>query len=352
MIIITVFFTLFLIECNAVGDCWLPSEKDFNVDDFQYEGDPIYFACINDVSQLQFHITKVENGSLPLSLIDALDNGKGLSLFFHGISFMITDDDDLDFEFAQDWFLASKNNVCVVSYDYEIKRSIGYQMYWNLKRMVSTKRLEYVAKQARDLVLGIRHKCLETTHRQCLRHMGQVDASGFSFGAHIAGRFCEYLQEKTGEQVRILLALDPSKSFPLSPKPTNTIISSHAEFVQVIHTSMAGISHQIPGVSHIFVDYTSSSSFFSALSEKHVLGFLLHVATATKRLYIIADKNGNGRFINGIEHFDIPELKENECLVGIYAPHGQWNCGGRFEISLKNQTNILWAALGHFTRLL
>lgn len=49
--------------------------------------------CISLHSQLEFHIAKIDNGTLPQTLIDALDNGKGLSLFFHGIAFMIEDGD-------------------------------------------------------------------------------------------------------------------------------------------------------------------------------------------------------------------------------------------------------------------
>lgn len=144
--------------------------------------------------------------------------------------------------------------------------------------------------------------------------------------------------------------MDPSKTFPLSAKPRNTITSDHAGNVQVIHTSIAGISHEIPGVSQIYVQYTPNSSWINALSEKHILGFLLHAATATKRLYIIANKSGNCTLIKRGGIFDIPEPKDDDCLVGIYAALNDQNRGDKFNISLKNRANILREALGDFTR--
>lgn len=41
--------------------------------------------------------------------------------------------------------------------------------------------MEYTAKMARDLVLGVRQKGI--TNRRGLRSLGQVEISGFSFGA-------------------------------------------------------------------------------------------------------------------------------------------------------------------------
>lgn len=75
--------------------------------------------------------------------------------------------------------------------------------------MVKNRRLEYVAKMARDLVLGVREKGV--ANRRGLRSLSQLDISGYSFGSHIAGQTCQYLREKVGartnEKVRLLLGM-------------------------------------------------------------------------------------------------------------------------------------------------
>lgn len=79
-------------------------------------------------------------------------------------------------------------------------------MFDTINKMVQTRRLEHTAKMARDLILGVRAKCmLSRSRRRCLRNLSQVDVSGFGFGGHAAGLTCQYLLEKTGEKVRMLL---------------------------------------------------------------------------------------------------------------------------------------------------
>lgn len=59
---------------------------DFDIDKYEYVGDPIGFSCIYDENQTNFHQGKV-NGTYgnPTDLFEHLNNGKGLSLYFDGI---------------------------------------------------------------------------------------------------------------------------------------------------------------------------------------------------------------------------------------------------------------------------
>lgn len=59
----------------------------------------------------------------------------------------------------------------------------------------------------RDLVFGVRHKCIKSKRNYCLRDLSQVDITGFSSGAYIAAYTCKYLFESIGEKVRLLLGM-------------------------------------------------------------------------------------------------------------------------------------------------
>ncbi|XP_031635211.1 uncharacterized protein LOC116348367 isoform X2 [Contarinia nasturtii] len=326
----TAVFVLLLTECNA-GMFQLCGQnsingrsekrrsfKEYNVDDLNYVGDHVTFACVVSMLQSGFYIGRT-NGSVPENLIEKLDiSGRGLSLFFHGVGNFISLKDGFLFQFAREWFTASGNNICIVSYAYTTNPTVGLKIVPHLNKMVTTNRLEYVAKLARDLVLGVREKCVQSNRKSCLKSLSQVDVSGFSFGAHVAGRTCEFLYQKTGQRVRMLLALDPSKTIPFfGTKPTNTIKRGHASYVQVIHTSVFGIREPLGDVD-IYVKY-KGESFVDDLNDKHAMGAYFHVATATKRLYVIADEkdSGNGTLI--FAHGNVRKPKPSECVVGVYG---------------------------------
>lgn len=84
--------------------------------------------------------------------------------------------------FANEWLKASGNNVCIVFYDTEASSSANAKMDSIEIDMIKTKRHEYVAKMARDLVYDVREKCIISKRRLCLKNLSQVDVSGFSFG--------------------------------------------------------------------------------------------------------------------------------------------------------------------------
>lgn len=71
--------------------------------------------------------------------------------------------------------------------------------------MESDKRLDFVARTARDLVLDVRAKCYAKGKRGCLKYLTQVEVVGFSFGAHVGSRTCEFLHTWLNEKVNILV---------------------------------------------------------------------------------------------------------------------------------------------------
>ncbi|XP_031632586.1 phospholipase A1-like [Contarinia nasturtii] len=209
----------------------------------QKEGDPVTFACITSASQNEFFIAKATK-SIPSTLIDVLNNGKGLSLFFHGVSDSDAVLHGFLFNFATKWFKASDNNICIVSCPYVIspksflaKKIDGMWVKW----------LEYVAKMASDLINKIGDP-------------SKVDVSGFGYGAHFAGRTCQFLS-KNGKKIRHLLALDPIKTPPFGTKIKDTIRRNDADYVQVIHTSREmGIWEQIGDID-VYVKYEADTVY-------------------------------------------------------------------------------------------
>lgn len=75
---------------------------------------------------------------------------------------------------------------------------------FHLHDMVRSKRLEFVAKTARDLVIGVRNYCEKNKRKTALKRMSEVDITGFSYGAHIASKTCQYLFWKTKQKVGML----------------------------------------------------------------------------------------------------------------------------------------------------
>lgn len=113
----------------------------------------------------------------------------------------------LDPNFTE-WSKASNSNVCYLTYAYEKSPTSIFKMCILTKRMLKSKRLQYAAKVARNLVLNIRERCewlrIFGTN-DCWSHMSQVTVVGFSFGAHIASRICIDLFQRTGEKVGKLI---------------------------------------------------------------------------------------------------------------------------------------------------
>lgn len=106
-----------------------------------------------------------------------------------------------------EWFTASGQNICIISYYYLDNPTQLHTLLPHVFKMVRTKRLDFVAKEALNLVLKTRSKCIKSQKPNCLQHMSQVEVVGFSFGAHVGARACKYIKEKTNEKVKILLGM-------------------------------------------------------------------------------------------------------------------------------------------------
>ncbi|XP_031635217.1 uncharacterized protein LOC116348372 [Contarinia nasturtii] len=342
----TLLFTMILNECNGapnfISKLFRPkSTGDINTEN--YDGDPIVISCFTERTQRELYQVEI-NGTWPVSLLQRLDNGNFLSLIFHGAANEITKKAGLMFWFARDYFKASGNNICIITYAYTTEPSVGCsKAVSNLNKMVTSKRLDYVARLSADLIIGIQDICWNDEDGGRCLNIHEVDIIGFSFGAHVAGRTCEYISEKTkGEKVRLLLALDPSKTPLLMAKPKSTIKRGVAHLVQVIHTSIIGITQQIGDIDI----YVTKSKLGIAVSLEHGLDFFVFLATATKKLYLLAEKNGNGTMIRQGEPFREPGPKE--CVVGVYSNPNPNQYGKMFEISLVNRTKTFKEALGMY----
>ncbi|XP_031632635.1 uncharacterized protein LOC116346619 [Contarinia nasturtii] len=203
--------------------------------------------------------------------------------------------------------------------------------------MVKTRRPEYVAKMARDLVLDIGEKCAMSTRNKCVKNLSHVDVTGFGFGAHIAGYTCEYLFKRTDGKVRILLALVPIKP----------ALCGAADYVQVIHTSIkVGMWNQMGDVD-IYVKYESDENL-GPLNDVHGIAFFIHLVTSTKRLFIMAEMNNNtkpgiGKVLNSPTN-----IEPNECLIGVHGTLNVSHRGKKFGFLLKNGDPIFWRGVGNF----
>lgn len=150
------------------------------------------------------------------------------------------------------------------------------------------------------------------------------------------------------------LALDPSRTPPIIvAKPWNTIKKGHANYVQVIHTSKLAGTWSKLGDTDIYVDFKEKQkSLYHSIIDNHGLAFFIHIATATKRLYLIAGENKIVTMIKRdakIRNFVEPTPNENECLIGIYSTVNQQLRGKKYEISFQNRTDDFWKALGRFS---
>ncbi|XP_031631259.1 uncharacterized protein LOC116345747 [Contarinia nasturtii] len=349
----TIVFAVLLNECTGAGGSCFSSDDDFDIDEFEYEGDPIKIACITD-SQPDFYIAEI-NGTISVALTQELNNGKGLSIFFHAISKVVTSFNGLIRQFANEWSQASGNNICIVTYSYKTipKNSKSYAI---MNEMVRTRRLEYVAKMARDLVYFVREKVRATKGKKGLNSLSKVDVTGFGFGAHIAGRTCEYLLKKTGETVQLLLALDPIKTPLFGWKIKNSIRKGDAKYVQVIHTSKkAGTWDQIGDVD-IYVKYEVGQperQNVLNLNDDHLLAFFIHVAISTKRLYIKADltENGKGTVLQAGTSFKPPTMKQNELAIGIYGQLKDYQRGKKYGLILTKAVKLaFWGGVANFAK--
>lgn len=74
-----------------------------------------------------------------------------------------------------EWYMKSGTNICYIAYafqDYE--RATLANLYFYLKRIIKTKRIEYVANEAYQFILNVRQKCIESQNDGCFKNMSQL----------------------------------------------------------------------------------------------------------------------------------------------------------------------------------
>ncbi|XP_031617562.1 phospholipase A1 2-like [Contarinia nasturtii] len=342
-------FVAFLIGSTSCGK----EPKEIDPDKMRYIGEPITFACVHSSNQTEFEIIRSNNKTGLTELAQKLNNGNDLSILIHAIGYDV-DEKGFDYYDARGWYEASDTNVCYITYAFENSVTTLAKLIPHTKNMVQTNRFIFVAKQARDLVLSVRNL------KGNIKSMSQIVMVGFSFGAHIAAIACRYLTAKTKEKVKILIGLDPA-SASLYLHKNYYISKGDAKYVQLIHTSKVLGTLDRAGDVDIVVKNGRTSVFNPR--DKHALATSIQSATARKKLIIRAnmckkdlERNRNAKkaaaaFAKNPEElitklkepsdYEEPELKDNQCLVGVYSQFKPVMAGKTYEIDLKKEWDIL-----------
>lgn len=218
--------------------------------------------------------------------------------------------------------------------------------------MVQTHRLEYAAKIARDFILMIRDHCIKTETNGCWKDMSKMTVLGFSFGAHVASLTCVDLYQRTGQKVGKLIGIDPAGIY-LTLKMYNQkfIGRGDASYVQIIHTDpvLLGTPFQSGDVDIYFQDLPVD------IMHRHGFAPYLHMATAIKRLLIIAERNREGAVIPVLKSSDLADnltlTDKDEVIVGVYSELNESKRGQKFYVSLKNRFEMLRSSLAQFIKI-
>ncbi|XP_031617234.1 phospholipase A1-like [Contarinia nasturtii] len=303
----------------------------------KHDVDPTVFACLYNQSMTGFDVVKSDNKAEMLLLSEKLNNGRNLSLFFLGTGNTICRDDHR-FKDSKEWYIKSGTNICYIAYAFDKYHASIYNLYFYVKRIMETNRVEYVAQEALELVMNVRKKCLETKIPGCVQHMSQVTVLGYSLGAHIGAYTCRYLIDATGEKVKKLIGLDAA-AISHWVSTVNYIQSGDADYVQVVHTSYLG-TQMAKGDSDIYIKTDNWNSH-----NNHRLAVDMNALISAKKLILIGSKNGKGRVINLQESLHVnPELlqiADHECVVGVYNQdsHKNGNEPGQvYMLSLPNKS--------------
>lgn len=131
----------------------------------------------------------------------------------------------------------------------------------------------------------------------------------------------------------MISGLDPA-AFAYWTDTNNYIHSGDAQYVQIIHTSYIGTQMQ-RGDSDIYV---SSPNWF--IQHNHKLAYRIHELVATKKLILIASKNGSGTVINLQITMTVNtayiKIGDDECLVRVYAQPKIKNVEKIYRVSFSN----------------
>lgn len=250
-----------------------------------------------------------------------------------------------------EWANVSNSNICYLTYAFE-KNPVGYTAAFRVARtMVLTHRLQYAAKIARDFILMIRDRCVKKETAGCWKDMSQVTLLGLSFGAHVASQVCVDLHQRTGQKVGKLIGIDPAGIY-LTLKINNQkfIAQGDANYVQIIHTDpiFFGTVFQSGDVDIYFKDLPVS------VMHRHGFAAYLHMATAMKKLLIIAESDGKGVVIPILKDSGLPDnltLDKDEVVVGVYGEIEESKRGQKFYVSLKNRFEMLRSSIAQYVKI-
>lgn len=146
----------------------------------------------------------------------------------------------------------------------------------------------------------------------------------------------------------IIAGVDPA-GIALTLKRFNQafIRRGDASYVQIIHTdAVAGTVLQTGDVD-IIVD--APVNFL----HKHHFSVYMHMATAMKKLLLIAEEDGTGRVVPINLNFPIEERvpRENEVFIGVYSELDESKRGKRYKISFQDfRTEILRRSIAHVVK--
>ncbi|XP_031617123.1 phospholipase A1-like [Contarinia nasturtii] len=309
----SIILVLLISHCGADYGQWGANVAD-KLKGNGFKQDPVHFGCIYNDRMTEFDVVKCNDKKGMLSLSEKLNNGRDLSLFFLGTGNTISRKDDR-FIGSLEWFIHSGTNICYIAYAFENYEASMFNLIFYIKRILETNRVEYVAREALNLVLNVRKKCSETKSKQCFKNMSQLTVLGFSLGAHIGAYACRYFFEATNEKARRLIGLDPAAiSFFVDPDKSY-IQSGDADYVQIIHTSYLGTQNK-KGDHDIYINSDNWGSH-----NNHRLAVDINMLIAARKLVIVASKTGNSKIINLQKNMspDRVILGPNDCLVGVYS---------------------------------
>ncbi|XP_031617418.1 uncharacterized protein LOC116337176 isoform X2 [Contarinia nasturtii] len=306
---------------------------EINPDDLKYNGEPIQFACVYDKRQEEFHGARSNDMGSKLELIGCLDNGKGLSLYFPGLTSTISAK-GTDFYNAKGWFEASDTNVCYITYAYTVQSS--KETASPILEMVGTRRVEFVAREARDFVMKLKS---DSSLNGSVKTLTQVTVVGLQLGAHIGSLTCKYLARKNSEMVDKLIGLDP---FETSSYLDKSIIFSraYANFAQAIFTTKheTPLRREATGYQDVYIKNSCSPhikeedlivDIHTAISRKHIIAF----AGNEFAMGSIQAVNGVGS-ININQHGKPAVPGDYDASFGVYARLRRENYGKTFTLAV------------------
>ncbi|XP_031627156.1 uncharacterized protein LOC116343302 [Contarinia nasturtii] len=315
--------TIICVILFSFGTIFVDCDTKFiELDELNYFGEPISFACVHSSNQDDFLVAKSNNEESVRELIGFLDNRKGLSLYFPGITSTLV---AKDFQNAKEWFIASNTNICYITYTYSGQTSKSSTSSL-MKKMINTHRVEFVVKETRDFLVKLKKDCSRKGSVHTILQLAKVTVVGLHFGSHIASLVSLFLQKKYSEMSLRLIVLDPVKTSSYLDYGT-TLSGIRASFAQGIFTSKNS-SEDTTGYIDIYIENKCSSRI---KSDDLILA--IHTAICQKDIIAIAAFNGTSSInMNSPSNPVVPS--ENEVLIGVYGRHSSDYCNKKFTLTV------------------